>query len=300
MSAASASQPATLSDSREFPSRAVLAVVVWAAILLCVVYRNVIQEIVYQWQSDEDMAHGFFVPMIAGYIVWERWSVIRSLARNGFVRYWPGLALIVWAAIQLAVGTLGAELLLQRTSFLIALTGVILYLFGPAMLRALAFPLLLLPFTLQVPGIILKSVTFPLQLTASSLAEHILDLLGITVVRDGNVLNMAGQQISVVEACSGIRALLSLAFFSLCYAYLIDRRVWVRWAMLAASVPVALAANATRVVTTGILGQYNQALAEGFFHSFSGWLVFVLAIGFLAIVHVGIVRLFGAAKPGSR
>jgi exosortase len=157
----------------------------------------------------------------------------------------------------------------------------VLFFCGARLFRSLGLPLALLFFMIPIPGIIYKQVTFPLQLVASRLAEIILELMGVIVLREGNILELSGRLLSVAEACSGIRALLSLSFFSLTYAYLVSERVWMRWALLAAAVPVAVMANASRVVITALLARSHPELAEGFFHTFSGWVIFVVAIAML-------------------
>ena len=114
---------------------------------------------------------------------------------------------------------------------------------------------------------IYNQITFPLQLFASWVAENLLNLMGYPVLRDGNILELASQKLSVAEACSGIRSLLSLSFLSLVYAYFFDKRVWMRWVLFAATIPIAILANAGRVTITGMLSEINPELAHGFFHS---------------------------------
>jgi exosortase len=254
----------------------------WFGLLLAVCYWPVIGNITHQWSSDEDMGHGYFVPLIAGYIVWERKD---ELFAQPFHRDWLGLALLAAGALLALVGSLGAEIFMQRVALMISLYGVVLYFMGRAAVRIILFPLLLLVFMLPIPGIVYKSITFPLQLLASRLAETGLELLGYMVLREGNILELAGQQLSVVEACSGVRALLSLSFFSLAYSYFFSPEVWIRWAMLAATVPIAVAANASRIIVTGIVGEYSQEMAQGFFHGMSGWVIFVVAIALLVLIH---------------
>jgi exosortase len=125
----------------------------------------------------------------------------------------------------------------------------------------------------------------PLQFFASQVAETLLSVIGIPVLRDGNILQLPSETLSVVEACSGIRSLLSLSFLSLIYAFLFDRKVWMRWALLFSTVPIAIAANAGRITLTGILGEYKPALAHGVFHSLEGGVLFVAALAILAAVH---------------
>jgi exosortase len=261
----------------------------WFGILLIVAYFPVLQNLVEQWSTDEDVGHGFFVPIVAAFIAWQRRDEILSIE---YKPAWWGLGVMAWAALQGYVGVLGAELFLQRTSFLEALVGLLLVVGGTRLVRVLAFPLLLLPFMIPIPAVIYNQITFPLQLFASQVAETTLGLMGIPVLRDGNVLELASQKLSVVEACSGIRSLLSLSFLSLVYAYFFDKRVWMRWVLLGATIPVAIIANAGRVTITGVLSEINPQLAQGFFHSLEGWIIFLIALVMLGGLHALIHRFF--------
>ncbi len=130
-----------------------------------------------------------------------------------------------------------------------------------------------------------NQITFPLQLFASGVAEKSLEILNIPVLRDGNILELPSQKLSVAEACSGIRSLLSLSFLSLVYAYFFDRKVWMRWVLLIATIPIAIIANSARVTLTGVLSEIDPSLAEGFFHEAEGWVIFVVALVILILVH---------------
>ncbi len=259
----------------------------WFSVLLILAYLPVVIHLVEQWSTDEDVGHGFFVIPVAAFIAWQRREQILALH---YQPAWWGLGVMVWAALQGYIGTLGAELFLQRTSLLIALVGLLLVTGGTKLVRELAFPLLLLPFMIPIPTVIYNQITFPLQLFASQVAEFNLGLVGIPVLRDGNILELASQKLSVVEACSGIRSLLSLSFLSLVYAYFFDKRVWMRWVLLAATIPVAIVANAGRVTITGILSEINPELARGFFHSLEGWIIFIIALVLLGGLHLLICR----------
>jgi exosortase len=180
---------------------------------------------------------------------------------------------------------MGAELFLQRTAFLEALVGLLLLMGGWGILRELLFPLLLLPFMIPIPTVIYNQITFPLQLFASRVAEFSLDAMGIPVIRDGNILELASQKLSVAEACSGIRSLLTLTFLSLVYAFVFDRKVWMRWALLLCTIPIAIIANAGRVTLTGVLSEIDTELANGIFHTMEGWVIFGIAFAMLAATH---------------
>ena len=255
---------------------------VWFGILLIACYAPLLYGLVRQWTSDEDMSHGFFVPLVAGFIAWRRrseWAVVAPTPN-----YW-GLALVALGTAQALVATLAAQLFVARTAFLVSLIGAVLFLGGTRALRVLAFPLFLLVFLFPIPAIVYARITLPLQLFASSVAEWMLSWVGIPVLRDGNVLELASQRLSVVEACSGIRSLLSLAFLGLVYAYFFDKRVWMRWLLVASTIPIAIAANAIRVTLTGLISEYRTDLAQGFLHILQGWALFMVAALLLLVLH---------------
>ncbi len=261
----------------------------WFGALLLACYAPVLSGLVRQWATDEDVGHGFFVPLVAGYIVWTRrgqWAAVKPAAN-----YW-GLLVVVLGALQMLIGTLGAQIFIARTAFLVSLVGAILFLGGTPALRVLVFPLSLLLFMFPIPAIVYARITLPLQLFASSVAETVLNAAGIPVLRDGNILELANQRLSVVEACSGIRSLLSLGFLSLVYAYFFDKKVWMRWVLLAATIPIAIAANASRVTLTGVLSDSRPDLAHGAFHLLEGWVLFIVALVLLVAFHQVVNRIF--------
>lgn len=268
----------------------------WFGLLVIAAYGPVLLRLVSQWTNDEDMGHGFFVPLVAGYIAWQRRKEWLSEPQSPS---WWGLLLVAYGAFQLSVATLGAELFLARTAFIISLIGVVLTLGGWRLLRLLAFPLFLLFFMVPIPAVLYNQVTFPLQLLASQVADSSLSLLGIPVLRDGNILELASQRLNVVEACSGIRSLLSLSFLSLVYAHFFDKKVWMRAVLLAATFPIAIIANAARVTLTGVVSGYDPELARGIFHYASGWVIFMVAlvilIAFHQVVNLFHRRLYGRA-----
>jgi exosortase len=241
-----------------------------------------LERLVRQWIDDGDMGHGFFVPVVSGYLVWLRREQVLAAANRR--NYW-GLAIMIYAALQYVIGHLGAENFLNRTSIIFSLAGIAVFLGSWRLLRILAFPLALLVFMVPIPSVIYNRITFPLQIFASQVAEFSLLTLGIPVLRDGNVLELAENRLSVVEACSGIRSLLSLTFLSLVYGYFFETSNWMRWLLLFVTVPIAIAANAFRVSATGILYEYKKEWAEGFFHSAEGWVIFMFALALLLVFH---------------
>lgn len=269
--------------------------IVWFTGLLIVACYPILKPLVQQWANDDDFTHGFLVAPMAVWIAWQNREKILAMPMKPA---WWGLGVMAWGIFQGYIGWIGAELFLQRTSVLILLLGLLLVVGGTALVRELAFPLLLLIFMIPIPAVVYNKITFPLQLIASRVAEGVLDLLGYPVYRDGNILELASQKLSVAEACSGIRSLMSLSFLSLIYSYFFEERVWMRWVLFVATIPIAIAANAGRVAITGMLSEINTELAQGFFHELEGWVIFIIAgvmlIGLHGLIRAG-MRLWG--KP---
>jgi exosortase len=279
-------ESAQVAETRKVPWTAIG----WFTALLVVVYFPVWKDLVGQWATDEDVGHGFLVPLVAGFVAWQRRDELLALE---WKPAWWGLGVMFWGVLQSVIGILGVELFLQRTSILITLVGMLLVLAGTAAFRILLFPLLLLPFMIPIPAVIYNQITFPLQLFASSVAESLLGWLDIPVLRDGNVLHLASQTLSVAEACSGIRSLMSLSFLALVYAYFFDKKVWMRWVLLIFVVPIAILANAGRVTVTGILSdKVDPEMARGLYHEMEGWIVFMIAFAMLIGTHAIINRVY--------
>lgn len=264
--------------------------IAWVSVLLGICYAPVLFALVRQWVDDADMGHAFAVPIFAAYIAWQKRGRIENLLPSP---NWWGLAIMAWAALQLYIATLGAELFLARTSFVISIIGAVLLFGGAKYLKIFKFPLFLLFFMVPIPAVIYTQITFPLQLFASSVAEKTIDLLQIPVIREGNVLFLPQQTLNVVEACSGIRSLLTLTFLSLIYGYFCEKRTWVRAVLFFATIPIAILANAGRVTFTGVVSQFNPDLAEGWFHEAQGWVIFMIGLTILVGLHQLIVRTTG-------
>ena len=261
--------------------------IAWFGLILVACYMPVLQRLIHQWNYDPDMGHGFFVPVIAAFIVWQRRNELAAIKPQP--NLW-GLLVIAWGGIQLLIATLGAELFTARMSFVVTIIGVVWTLGGTVMLKKLAFPLFLLFFMLPIPSVIYSAATFKLQILASQLADSALTVLSIPVLREGNVLELPNQKLSVVEACSGIRSLLSLTFLSLVYGYFFERKTWIRVVLFISTIPIAIVANASRVTMTGIMTQVKAELAEGFFHQAEGWVIFMVALAILIVWHQVLLR----------
>jgi exosortase len=266
-------------------SRRTSSVVALALIALgfAALYRDVLVKLVRDWSQDDNYSHGFLIVPIALYFAWERRDRLMAAPYKPSLL---GLVAVILSVITLAAGELGAELFLTRISILGVIGGSILFVLGWEHLRILFLPVAFLLLMIPIPAIIFNQIAFPLQLLASRFGETTLWAMQIPVLREGNVITLANTQLEVAEACSGIRSLISLLTLGIVYGYFMHPSVWVRTLLALATIPVAILANGFRVAGTGIAAHYyGPEAAEGFFHTFSGWLVFLAAFAMLFVMH---------------
>jgi exosortase len=246
-------------------------------------YSGVAPGLVRQWAQDDDYSHGFFVIPLAVLFAWERRNALSAATRRPTVL---GLAVLAGSLLCFVAGQFGSELFLTRVSVIGVLAGLVLFVAGTEHFRILAFPIAFLLLMVPLPAIIFNHIAFPLQILASRLGEVVIAASGIPVLREGNVLHLPHEALEVAEACSGIRSLISLLMLAIVLGYFTERRIGARIAIALASVPIAVIANATRVAGTGLASYWiSPAAAEGFFHTFSGWIMFVVALAGLLIFH---------------
>lgn len=267
----------------------------WAAIavLLVAIYFRIAIKLVFDWYTIPDYSHGFLVPLFAIFLVWDNRKAIRATPIRPS---WAGIGLVVFALAVLILGVYGVDLFTSRISFVFLLAGLVWTFFGRLMLRRLLFPLFVLVLAIPFPAIVFNQITFPLQLLASHLASMILPSLGVPVLQDGNVIELPVMKLEVAEACSGIRSLMSLFTLAVFYGYFLEKTTVRRVILALASIPIAVAANVVRIVGTGLCVQYWDPIkALGFFHEFSGWVMFVISLCCLYLIH-RIMRLVSPVK----
>ncbi len=256
-----------------------LAIIVACLVLL---YFRVLQGLVSDWIHMPDFSHGFLIPIVSLYFVYERRKELSILSPS---TAWTGFGLIVFGILLLLLGNLATEYFTMRFSILVVLGGIIVFLLGNEFFKALIFPIIFLIFMIPIPSILMDRITFPMQLFASKVAGSFLYVIGIPALREGNVILLANTSLEVAEACSGIRSLISLLALSVVFAYLSQKTTLKRVLLVFSTFPIAIIANAARVTGTGILAHhYGDKVARGFFHGFSGWILFVVAFVCLFIV----------------
>jgi exosortase len=237
---------------------------------------------------SDDMAYGFFAPIVAAYIAWNNRAALLQ----------PGSSSSLWCVVFAGLGafigtvaTLANSSTFSRIGFLLSLTGCVLWAGGRAGFRRFLFPIALLLFTFPIPDVLYGEITQPLQLFATRLAESTFEMLGFSVIREGNILQLSYMTLSVVEACSGLRSLITLVFFCLVYAYFFETRLWLRLGIVLLAVPSAILVNVLRITATGVLGKYNPAWTEGTYHEIVGWSAFALGFGLVLAGHQAMQRM---------
>lgn len=275
------------------------------AAALAFVYFAVLMKLSRDWWADENYSHGLLVPFIIGFIIWQERKQFTEQQRKSAL--WIGGVCVAFAFVALWAGTAGAELFVQRTSLLLMLAGIVIYFFGFRIIQAVAVPMLLLALAIPIPQIIFNKIAFPLQLFASRCAVGAMSFFEIPVLRQGNVIELMPlgatepKRLAVVEACSGIRSLMTLVTLAVVYAYFTRPNrsaggpptagqrpayrtfgFWRSVILVLSAVPIAILTNAARVSGTGVLAHYyGTKVADGFFHSFSGWVIYLVAAALL-------------------
>jgi exosortase len=259
---------------------------IWVGILsllFLVLYGPILKALVSDWWNDPNYGHGFLVPVFAGYVLWTQRA---RLARIPIKPANFGLVVMLGALGVLLAGSLGAELFSSRVSMLILIAGIVLFLAGWKLLRAVSFPLAFLVLMIPIPILIFNEIAFPLQLLASRFATFWLQLFNVPVLREGNLIILPNYTLEVVDACSGIRSLMTLITLAIAYGYFVEGRRWARYLLVLLMIPIAIVSNAIRIMGAGILTfHFGQAAAEGFFHEFSGWVIFVAAMVMMFVCH---------------
>ena len=246
------------------------------AILVGYIYYPILAFLLRDWWNDPDASHGFLVIPFSAFVIYlsrRRWMNL-PLAPS-----WLGLPICAGALGLLVVGVLGVEFFLSRSSLVFLVAGLIIYFLGWRHFRVLFFPWAFLFLMIPIPAIIFNHIAFPLQLLASRFATATLELVGVPVFREGNIIHLASTSLEVAEACSGIRSLLSLVTLAIIYGYFLETRAGRRVIFAIVAIPIAVVANGLRVVGTGLVADFwDPEKAEGFFHTFSGWVIFVIAM----------------------
>jgi exosortase D (VPLPA-CTERM-specific) len=252
--------------------------------LLClaigVLYAPVLAGMARKWWIDKNSSHGFLVPVIVAALVWQRRQAAMSRRRA----WTPGLGVLGFGLLLYPLGLVSGVEFVPAVSFVTVLGGLMLCLLGPQASRELAFPYAFMWFMVPWPDTLVEFVSFPMQLFSARFATMVVGLVGVPVSCDGVDIHLRNYTFSVGVPCSGMRSLVALLALSAVTAYLMSGPRWKRGALFLAGLPLAVLANVARIACILLIATFWGAeVAEGFFHGFSGVVVFLFAtLGLMA------------------
>ncbi len=256
--------------------------------LLIGLYYDVLYKMIIQWSDDPNYSHGFLVPLISLYLVWERREELKGVELRPSNQ---GLFVIIFGFALLTVANISAELFTMRFSFVVVIIGLVIFFLGYGFVKKVALPLGYLFFMIPLPYILYDSVAFPLKLFAARSSVYLLKLSDIPVFREGNLIYLSQTTLEVADACSGIRSLMSLIVIALAMAYFFQKGIKKKVLLVFLALPVAIAINILRIYVTGVLSHfYGEAAATGFLHEFEGFVMFAVAMVILIAICVLIAR----------
>jgi exosortase D (VPLPA-CTERM-specific) len=282
-------------------SVALLAVL---AVALYLALQAPLNFMVQRWGLEE-FSHGYLIPFIAAYLVWQRRNVLRQLDFKGA---WGGVA-VVMAGIALAIaGRLATLVTVQQLALLVIVAGLALVAGGRAALRALRMPILVLVFMIPLPMFIMNSLSSELQLISSTCGVWLMRQAGVAAFLEGNVIDLGNARLEVAAACSGLRYLLPLMTLAFLIACMYRAPFWKRGLIFLSSIPITLALNSVRIGLIGVLvDRWGAGMAEGAIHAVEGWMMFMLCTALLLLEVMMLARLgrdrrpwrevFGVAEP---
>lgn len=258
-----------------------IASAVAAAGLLGYMYADSLEFLLRLWWGSEDYSFGFFVPFISLFLIWR---MRHRIAQARVERSTWGVPIIAAGLLLYWIGEFTALFFILHISLWMVIVGLTVSLIGIPRTRAIAFPLGYLLTAIPLPTFIYSGMASQLQLWSSALGVGFLQLVGVTAFREGNVIDLGLVQLQVIEACSGIRYLFPLTALALLCAYLYQDRTWKRVVLVASAIPISILINGFRIGVIGVLVEfYGQGAAEGFYHLFEGWVLFMASLGLLLL-----------------
>jgi len=254
-----------------------------AVLLLAVFlgYNQILLDMVEQWSVDPNYSHGFIIPVLSGYLIWRKKDVFSLSSIDPDLK---GLPVLMLGLFLLAVGKVGSVNLLMRFSLLVVLLGLLLFLLGTKITRSVLFPISYLVFMIPLPSVLYNDLTFRLKLLTTIFSSRILSLIGIHAFREGNIIHLNQTSLQVIDACSGLRSLISLLALAVLFAYFTQKSIWKRLSLVLLTIPIAIFSNSCRLTVTAILvDHFGPKATEGLFHIFTGMIMFAVALTLLVL-----------------
>jgi exosortase len=260
--------------------------------VLAALFASTISGLALEWASSPDSSYGALLAGIAAIVAWHRRRQFTAAIGRPHPRRTTGFVILVAGLVTYLIGTVGADVFLSRISLVIIVAGLTWYVAGIECARLAAAPLAFLLLAIPLPTLVVNTVTLPLQLLASRMAENLLVLIGVPVFRDGNVLELRSTSLEVAQACSGLRSLISLSAVACVVAWAAERSWPRRLIVIASALPIAVALNGVRVAATGVACEmWGRQMATGGWHELAGWITFAVAIAVLLVFQRTLPRL---------
>jgi exosortase len=260
------------------------------AVILFLIYLPTIIDLVSDWYNDANYSHGFLVPLISGYLIWKKRKMLAEIEISSGK---AGYFLIIFGMILFVIGNGTSEYFTVRFSLVVTIFGIALCHFGRPIVSKIWFALFFLVFMIPIPYVLYFSIAFPLQLLASKVTCAILNVIGMSVIRQGNIINLPNQTLEVAEACSGMRSLVSLLALGAIYAYLTQKKLAVQIILFLSTIPIAVIGNIFRVFITSLIVYTTDVnVTDEPMHSIMGASVFVVAFILLFIFGALLRKIF--------
>jgi exosortase D (VPLPA-CTERM-specific) len=292
----SSSTYGTAKSVRQPSSTTTLAV--WFVVLVAgaVCFSTGIKSLLEAWTKAE-YSHGYIIPAIAIYIALVR---SRTFKNDDFEpsKQYLGTGLLGVGVLFGAFGTLSAIPDIVTYGLLIGIAGLILSVLGWRNALRMWPAWVYLAFMLPLPNFIYWPLSIKLQFLSSEIGVWLIQLMGISVFLEGNIIDLGVYKLQVAEACSGLRYLFPLMSFGFLFAIFYAGNWWQKLILFLSTIPITIAMNSLRIAVIGVLvNSYGNEQAEGFLHFFEGWVVFVLCIALLYAEAILLMKLW---SPRSR
>jgi exosortase D (VPLPA-CTERM-specific) len=268
-----------------------IAVIIAAIVAACLWQREAVDYLVYLWGARQEFSHGPLLPLLAVWLVWRKRGLLAELPRDGEM---VGATVVALGALVIFLGDRSALMSIVHYGLVVMICGLVIAWLGARAVPHIWLPLLLLFLAIPLPNFILNNLSSEMQLMSSRLGVGLIRLFGVSVALDGNVIDLGDYKLQVAEACDGLRYLFPLITLSFVMAYFYRAPLWKRAALFASSIPLSIAMNGLRVGSIGVLvDSFGIGMAEGFFHEFQGWLMFMFSAGILLLEIILLSRIGG-------